>query len=401
MTINSSLGAKLQHTLHAAFARTSASRLVAIVWIGGLIGVLLRALLFGGYVANSHGQPIPGEFLAIWSAGQMAAWGHASDAYDIQLLHQLQVHDTGIPFGGYFMWLFPPPFFLIAALLAHLPFIVAFALWAAATLLLYAACVDKVFRNRAMAIAYGLSPAAFVTFIVAQNGLLTAALFGGVLLTLRKTPFVSGLLLAALVIKPQFGLLFPAALIAGAHWRVLVTATVASIFWMGALLMLDPALMTAFIHALGAARFELLTLGHQGWNKLQSAYGLLRTLGLDDNLSSVVSGLLGLVLLVIVFVAWRSQLSFSLKAAILIASSLAVSPYSYVFDFPVLTIAIGFLWRDREFDAFEHRAFILSYVLIAGAVVTGTPLGLFALCAVALVIVRRLTHLQSDALQIG
>ena len=86
----------------------------------GLIGVLLRALLFGGYVANSHGQPIPGEFLAIWSAGQMAAWGHASDAYDIQLLHQLQVHDTGIPFGGYFMWLFPPPFFLIAALLAHL-----------------------------------------------------------------------------------------------------------------------------------------------------------------------------------------------------------------------------------------------------------------------------------------
>lgn len=390
MALIASADAKIRRTLRAAFAKTSATRLVAIVWVGGLIGILLRAVLFGGFLVNSHGQPLPGEFLAFWSAGQMAASGHPADAYDIQLLHQLQVQDTGVPFGGYFMWLFPPPFFLVAALLAQLPYIAAFALWAIATLVIYAICVDRLFRNRAMAIAYGLSPAAFVTFIVAQNGLLTAALFGGALLTLKRMPIVSGLLLAALVIKPQFGLLFPAALIAGSHWKALATAAIATGLWVLALLMMDPALASSFAHALGVARVELLTLGHQGWNKLQSVYGLLRIIGLGDEVSSVLAALLGLALLVAVFATWRSRLSFPMKAAILVVSSLAVSPYSYVFDFPLLTIAVGYLWRDADFDRFEHRSVIVSYVFIAVAAATGTPLGLFALCAVALVVGRRL-----------
>jgi len=164
--------------IRAEFAKTSASRLISLIWIGGLIGVPLHSVLLGGYIANSHGRPIPGEFLAVWSAGQMMAQGKGACAYDVNLLHQQQVTDVGYPFAGRFMWLFPPLFLLIAVVLAQLPFVAAYAIWALVTLAAYMACVWRLFRNRSAAIAFGLSPAAFLTFIVAQNGLLIAALFG-------------------------------------------------------------------------------------------------------------------------------------------------------------------------------------------------------------------------------
>jgi hypothetical protein len=382
--------------LRAAYAKTSASRLVAIAWIGGLLGVLLHSALLGDYIVNGQGHPMPGEFLAIWSAGQMAAAGHAVDAYNARLLHQLQIADTQVPFGGYFMWLFPPPFLLVAAVLATLPFVVAYIGWAVVTLVGYAICTTRLFRDRAAAIAYGASPAAFVTFIVAQNGLFTAALFGGVLLTLQRRPMLSGLLLAALVVKPQFGLLFPVALLAAGQWRTVAVATIATSVWLIACLVFEPSLIGAFLHALAFARTELLTQGHQGWYKLQSLYGVLRIAGLNDDWSSAVTAILALTLAGVVIVAWHGRLPFPLKAAILVVCSLAISPYSYVFDFPLLTIALGFLWRDSAFDAFERRTILVSYLLVAAAIVSATPLGYLGLAAITLIVWRRAARALSN-----
>jgi len=382
--------------LQAAYAKTSASRLVAIAWLGGLLGVLLHSVLLGGYIVDSQGRPMPGEFLAVWSAGQMATAGNAVDAYDAILLHQLQIVDTQRSFGGYFMWLFPPPFLLVAALLAELPFVAAYVGWAVVTLIAYAFCTAKLFRDRAVAIVYGASPAAFVTFIVAQNGLLTAALFGGVLLTLNKRPLLSGLLLAALIVKPQFGLLLPVALMAAGHWRTIAAATIATGIWLLACVALEPSLISAFLHALALARSELLSEGHQGWNKLQSLYGVLRISGVGDDWASAVTAIFAMALTAVVIVSWRSRLSFSLKATILIICSLAISPYSYVFDFPLLSIALGFLWRESAFDAFERRTILISYLLVAGAIVSAAPLGFPALGAIAFIVWRRAARVFRD-----
>jgi arabinofuranan 3-O-arabinosyltransferase len=387
--------------LRAAYAKTSASRLVTIVWIGGLLGVFLHSALLGGYIVDNQGHPMPGEFLAVWSAGQMAASGHAVESYDARLLHQVQIADTQTPFGGYFMWLFPPPFLLVAAALSALPFVVAYIGWAVVTLVGYAICTARLFRDRAAAIAYGASPAAFVTFIVAQNGLLTAALFGGVLLTLERRPVTSGLLLAALIVKPQFGILFPLALLAAGQWRTVAVATIVTCLWLFACLAFEPSLIGAFLHALAFARTELLTQGHQGWYKLQSLYGVLRISGVSDAWSSGLTAVVAVVLAGVVIVSWRSRLPFSLKAAILVVCSLAISPYSYVFDFPLLTIALGFLWRDSAFDELERRVIVVSYLLVAVAIVSATPLALAGLWAIALIVWRRVArNLRNGALAV-
>jgi arabinofuranan 3-O-arabinosyltransferase len=124
---------------------------------------------------------------------------------------------------------------------------------------------------------------------------------------------------------------------------------------------------------------------------------VLRIAGLNDDWSSGLTAVLALALAAVVIVAWHSRLPFPLKAAILVVCSLAISPYSYVFDFPLLTIALGYLWRDSVFDKFERRMILVSYLLVAAAIVSATPLAFFGLCAIALIVWRRTRRRVSGA----
>ena len=375
-------------------AKTTADRIVAIVWVGLLVGLLANSALNGSYIADSHGRPVPGDFLAFWSAGQLFASGQAAAAYDPEILRHIQAQDIGHPIADYYPWVYPPLFLFVAILLAQFPYAVAYVLWAIATLIGYGACAKALFRDRGAAIAFGAAPACFGAFIIAQNGLFTAALFGAALLTLTKRPILSGLLLAALAYKPQFGVLFPIALIAGGHWRTILVATLATAAWMLVWLVIDKAVFSGFVNALAFASHNYLAVGMGGWHKLQSIYGLLLTLGMGEGWASTVHGIIAACCIVVVAVAWRSPMSFSMKSAIIALCSLIVTPYSYIYDFPILTIAVGFLYRDRPFDRVEQLAVLSAYALVAAYLFTGIPLGTAAVALIAMLVARRIPRSQ-------
>lgn len=375
--------------LRRELAKTTPGRIVALLWAGLLAGSLVHWALFGGIVIDSHGRPLSGDFLAFWSAGQLFAAGHPAAAYDPQILHALQVQDSGQASANYYPWDYPPLFLLVALLLAQLPYAVAFISWAVGTLVGYSACVRTLFRDRDAAIAFGAAPACFSAFIVAQTGLLTAALFEAALLTLNKRPIVSGLLLAALTYKPQFGLLIPVALIAGGHWRTILTATLATAAWIAAWLLIDQTVFAGFAHTLQFASNTYLTVAPGGWHKLQSLYGLLRSLGLDNGWAGAAQGLFTVGAAAAVALAWRSPLSAAMKSAILVVCSLIATPYSFIYDFPILSVAVGFLYRDRAFDRFEQTAIWSAYALTVAYLVTGIAFGTGAVALVAWVTARR------------
>jgi len=89
------------------------------------------------------------------------------------------------------------------------------------TLPAYIAAVRSIVGERAgIFVALG-SPAALWNFTAGQNGFLTAALIGGALVLMQRRPWLAGVCLGLLSYKPQFGLLFPVALVAAAQWRVI------------------------------------------------------------------------------------------------------------------------------------------------------------------------------------
>ncbi|MGX1283231.1 glycosyltransferase family 87 protein [Bradyrhizobium elkanii] len=199
--------------------------MVACAVLFGVSILLSIPAFFGG--AGQAGI----DFSCFWGAGAMALEGHAAAAYDWEQLHQQLVlrlqslnhapypyDQVPVPF------FYPPVFFLVVAPLALLPFPIAFWVWSAAKLSCWLLVVHAI-RPRSAALLLALAaPPVFYDFISGQSALLAASLLGGILLTLDRRSLLSGILIALLIFKPQYGVLLPFVLIATGRWRVVITA---------------------------------------------------------------------------------------------------------------------------------------------------------------------------------
>src|SRR5262249_43431105 len=160
--------------------------------------------------------------------------------------------------------------------------------------------------------------------------------------------------LGILTYKPQFGVLFPFALAAGGYWRTFATAAATAVFiaatsWLA----FGNATWVAFFHSVPVTVDAVFVRGLEGWWKLHSLYGFGRWLGIDAGTAASLQIALTAMLAGAVIVLWRSAAPFALKAAALVAATLLATPYVYIYDFPILAVAITFLWRQLAFDMRE------------------------------------------------
>jgi hypothetical protein len=330
------------------------------------------------------------DFLSFWSAGHLMLAGHASTAYDWPAMHRLQHQLMGHEQVGYYGWAYPPLFFCVAAVLALMPYAMSFLVWTGATLALYAAAMARIARDRGAALIACAAPATLACTMVGQSGFLSAALIAGILLQLEARPLLAGLLLGLLTYKPHFGLLFPIALIFGGYWRAFFAAMAAT----SAILLLSwltaPDSLAAFAAHMGGMTVSFLTEGNAGFYKQQSLYGLLRMLGVGDATSFAAQGVLLLAMAVFVAWLWRSSQSLALKSAGLCVAALLATPYLYFYDFPILAVAIAFLWRARPFGRGETLLLVASQLVMAAFMIVKAPMGFAGAILVLVVIAGRL-----------
>jgi len=292
--------------------------------------------------------------------------------------------------GGYLGWAYPPLFFCVAMLLAAMAYAPAFLLWVGATLLLYALAIVRITRERGALLFACAAPAALACAMAGQNGFASAALIAIVLLELETRPLLAGLILGLLTYKPHLGLLFPAALICGGHGRAVLAAAVSVAAILLLSWLLAPDSLAAFFAHLGGMSDNFLSKGSAGFFKQQSLYGLMRTLGLGDHLAFGAQAALSGAMLIFVARLWRGEYSAALKAAGLTVATLLATPYLYYYDFPILSVAIAFLWRDRAFQRDESLLIIGSQLAMASFMVLNAPMGFLASLLVLAVVGRRM-----------
>jgi hypothetical protein len=196
----------------------------------------------------------------------------------------------------------------------------------------------------------GLLPAAFLPVVVVaatgQNSFVMAALFIAGMTLMPARPFVAGLVLGCLVLKPQLALLLPVAVIAARQWRAVAGAAISS---MGVLLLG----LLAFGTAATAAWLQQMPLyvsiardGLVGWHKLASVYAAMRQAGLGADLALTIHGIIAAVAAIAVWQVWRSNAQAGCKAAVLAAATMLVSPYLFLYD--AIILVIPFLWLAKE-----------------------------------------------------
>jgi hypothetical protein len=355
--------------------------------------VFLVAMFVGGFwLRDGHGHIIANDFIDVYAAGVLANAGHATSVYDWHAHHVAENAIAGV-FPGYYGWHYPPQFLFIASLLARLPYFAAFGLWVAVTLPLLVLAVARIARdNKAWLIALAF-PAVLLDIYVGQNGFVSAALIGATLLKMEECPWLSGVFLGLLAYKPQFGILFPFVLIAAGQWRVIASATLTlALIALVSTLAFGSQIWIAFLHSVPVTTQMILAGGHAGWNKLQSIYGFVRWLGGSDRAAwdAQIAMIAGACAVLIAL--WRGNASFALKAAALATAAMLATPYCYIYDFPVLAIALAFLWRANPFDAIERSAVAFVCFCIAGFVVFGTPIALAATLMTGALVARRVAE---------
>jgi hypothetical protein len=314
-------------------------------------------------VFDVSGPPVPNDYGSFWAAGYQALHGQAAAAYDFDA-HWIVERALFGPDVPQVPWMYPPLFLLVVTPLALLPFGWSRLCWLALTLAAYLAATLRISRERGallFALAY---TGVCVNAVFAQNGVLSAALLTGGLLSLESNPLVAGALLGALAYKPQLGLLVPIALIAGRHWRAFGAAatTVLASAALAALLF-GPEVWPAYAGSLPGSRRTILD-GTLGLSMI-TLYSEVRRLGGAPALAFAAQALGFVASALLVAWAWRRPGPLAHKGALLAALVPLATPYAYQYDLVLLSLPIGLLLAEcarTRFLAWEQPILLCAFV---------------------------------------
>src|ERR1700679_1556729 len=117
---------------------------LAFAWLGCLVAMWIQH----NWILDAQRKPNFTDFLEVWVAGRTALRAAPAATYDPVLHHAAQVAAVGHPLQGFLWWHYPPLFLLVAAALALMPYVVAFIIWDAATLVCFAATIAAIARSR-------------------------------------------------------------------------------------------------------------------------------------------------------------------------------------------------------------------------------------------------------------
>ncbi len=355
-----------------------------------------------GYALSFHdqldvsGKPIGSDFMAFYVAGKLALAGRGAEAFDLETFLRVQHQLFPNVSGGGYGWFYPPPFLLVVAPLALLPYFVALAAWLAGTATAWAVTLRRAIGRPGAGWLMAAFPGLWMCVLQGQNGMLTSTLAAGSILLHRRRPALSGILLGLLVVKPHLAVLFAVALMATRAWRTMAVAAATALLVLGAsVAVFGPAALTGWLDGLQLARVST-ELGLLPWSKMPSMFAALRVLGAPVAWAYAGHAVVALGAGVAVWLVWRRSPSLGLRGAVLMAGTFLANPYAFDYDlvwlaFPIAWLALHGLeagWRrgDREVLL---AAWVLPAFATAMATVAHLQVAPVVLAAVVWIALRR------------
>ncbi|MDY0959632.1 glycosyltransferase family 87 protein [Sphingomonas sp. CFBP8993] len=362
-------------------------------------------ILLGRDGVDPMGKPFGTDFLAFWSAARLALAGVPEAAWDLARIGAMERASVVVD-PGLSSFLYPPPFLLVCLPFGMLPYCGGLAAWLALTGGLYLAAIRRwLVPHHGVLMTVTAFPAVIVNIGHGQNGFLTGALLASGLGLAGRRPWLAGMLLGTMIVKPQLALALPIFVIAGGHWRVMGGALASMGLWcLASMVVLGQESWVAFFHAAPVGQ-AILDQGLVDPAKMVSLYAAMRVLHSPGWLAFVVqlTGATGAALM-LVFVTRAPGVSREAAGALTAAVTLLMSPFLLDYDLTLAAIPIAWLFSQgvrrgfRPWDKLVLAAcFALPLVGRSIAMATGVPVAPVILWALAIQVARAALRTHGDA----
>ena len=343
--------AQLDRLGRLRFALLGVLTALSLAWLAG--GLLNSWWWHPPGFVNEGGANIGRDFVAVWTAASLALGGHPAAGYDQTLLHAAEQATIGAPVG-LITWQYPPSFLMLVLPLALLPYPAAAVLWVAATFAAFVRLLQRVVPHPLTALAALIFPGTAQCLISGQNGMYSAALIAGGLLSLEGRPLLSGVCWGFLSYKPQVAAAAFAALVFGRHWRVLgVAVAVAAALALASLAVFGVEPWLAFLRGLGEAR-ALLEAGRVPWDRMATAFASARLVGFGIAVSYGLQIAVALLALAVLAHVWRRRAPLALAGSALVLSIPLTTPYAYDYDLVMLLLPLAWLVLEARAIGFRR-----------------------------------------------
>lgn len=265
-------------------------------------------------------------------------------------------------------WSYPPHYLFLAAPFGLLAYPAAYAVWYVTGLAAIGAVVRAMRLGLPSWLVLGaLAPVALVNLLYGQNGPILGALLVGGLWWRDSRPWLAGILLGLLTVKPQLGILVPILLLLQGNWRTIAGACIAalSLILLSALAF-GPGAWKDYVTLVSPLQYQIMTEGIGFFTSMmQTPFRAARALGLESEYAWLIHAAFALAALALAVYAARYLRDGPARrgaTAATIAATFVVSPYAMSYDMVALVCA-ALIWI-----AFARQGFGAGRGLLAAAV---------------------------------
>jgi hypothetical protein len=290
------------------------------------------------------------DFLPVYMSARLIAQHRATELYDANVqadeLHAIIGEPTRVRIPN----VYGPQVGLLFVPLANFSFLIAAQIWVGLSLLLYFACLYVAWsfcpelRPRAglVAIAALAYPPLFHFFVRGQISVLLLVSFSAALLAMRAgRPWLAGMALGILLIKPQFLMAIPLIFLFGGGWRIFagLLVSVATQLVLARLYFADAVMQSYFSLLTHPSRWinsAELSLAPIQMHSLRAFWSLLIPSTSAVFVLYVVSSI---VVLILASSTWRSSAPLAFRFSALTFAAVLVNPHLFIHDLLVLAPA--------------------------------------------------------------
>lgn len=337
-------------------ARSTTVVLAAATLLGFGPSLMVALAVFwpGQDLISSRGYYLGQDFVNFWTAGHLAFEGRVADLYRVDPDH-LDAYNAAVrslfPNAyGFLNFSYPPHILPLLALIGALPYWAALPIWqvtglGAFLIASFAGASRDVGKLLAPVL---LSPVVILVITVGQASFFLAALFVGGLAVLPRRPRLAGVLFALLTVKPQLGLLLPAALLMMGARQALATASVAAALLVALSIILF-GVGPWYEYATHTLPFQQRIMAEMIGiypTMMITPYAAFWWLGVPVGLALALHGVIAAGVAGCALSAWHASSDRELGHVILALASLIVIPYCLNYDLAIAAAAL-IAWATR------------------------------------------------------